>query len=206
MNEKDLLQTLTTRFQPAAVVLYGSGARGALTPTSDIDVVCFVDRDERYPELGRWDGYLLDVWVHPLADANETENFLKLHDGRVLSDRNGIAEDLLRRVRAFVANAPARLDEKHMSHLRHWLWKMFDRASRGDLEGSYRRHWLLHDLPQVWCELTGRHFLGFANALAAMKNDAALHHAIERALQDDASLTDIRDAVEKVAGPRPPSL
>jgi len=65
-SEHELLAYLTSRFTPRAVILYGSAATGELTSSSDIDVVCFVDGDESYPELGRWQGLLLDIWIHPL--------------------------------------------------------------------------------------------------------------------------------------------
>ena len=127
-SENELLAYLTSRFTARAVILYGSAVSGGLTSSSDIDVVCFVDSDERYPELGRWQGLLLDIWVHPLKDAESVDDFLKLHDGHVLLDHNDIAKTLVERVSERLSKRPTPLDTQHIRHRKAWIWKMFDRA------------------------------------------------------------------------------
>ena len=134
LPERELLVEIVERFAPAAALLYGSASAGRLTAASDVDVVCFVEGEERYSELASWHGLVLDVWIHPISDAEQTSNFLKVHDGRVLIDRDGIGNDLLMRVRAHLATKPRALDSKHARHLRAWLWKMFGRATRGGID------------------------------------------------------------------------
>jgi hypothetical protein len=139
---------------------HGWAARGDDTPTSDIDAVCFVRGAARHPKAYLWKGRLLDLWIHPVEDAEATGEFLKLHDGRTLLDTHGVGEGLLRRVAEQLASPRPRLDDVQDEHLRAWTWKMLDRAATPDIGGHHRRHWLLHDLPQMWCELRQRHFLG----------------------------------------------
>ncbi len=203
-SPEELVTYLDSRFRPKAVILYGSAASGELTPTSDIDVVCFVEGDEAYPELGAWGEWLLDVWIHPVGDAERADEFLKLHDGRVLrDDQDGTARTLLDRVTALLSQPPPPLDPRHERHRRAWGWKMFDRVHRGDIEGDHRRHWLLYDLPQIWCELHRAHYLGPANAFKAMRiRDEAGYLALQEALVPEASLSDIERGVIAIVGER----
>jgi predicted nucleotidyltransferase len=185
-------------------VLYGSAARGEVRADSDIDVVCFTDGAERFPESYRWGGYLIDAWIHPLADATETETFRKLHDGRVLhDDAEGTGAALLERVSALLAEARPKLGAVDDAHRRAWIWKMFDRSLRGGPVSDYRRHWLLFDLPETWCDLTQRHYLGVDDALKRMRLEAEpVYRALSRALASDSSASDLEQAVVAIVGER----
>ncbi len=203
-SQEELLAHLVSRFNPRAVILYGSAVSGELISTSDIDVVCFVEGEEQYPELDRWHGLALDVWVHPLKEAASEVDFLKLHNGHILLDYDGIAHGLLQRVAAQLLKPPAALDARHARHRNAWVWKMFDRARRGGVEGDHRRHWLLYDLLETWCEMRQHHYLGPANALKTMKRECELTYlAIERALKPGAALHEIEAAIVAVVGERP---
>ena len=83
---------------------------------------------------------------------------------------------------------------------------MLDRLSVGGAEADQRRHWLLAELPQLWCEFTQRHYLGPARALARMQSEAEpVYRALERALAPGASVADIERAVHEIAGERDPN-
>jgi hypothetical protein len=80
---------------------------------------------------------------------------------------------------------------------------MFDRASRGGIEGDHRRHWLLYDLPQTWCEITRHHYLGPVDAFRTMKSESeAAYLAVQRALKPEAPLRDVERAVIAIVGER----
>jgi hypothetical protein len=88
-------------------------------------------------------------------------------------------------------------------HRRAWTWKMFDRAGRAGPEGDYRRHWLLYDLPQTWCDLTRRHYFGPDQTLKLMKSEArSVYEALSRALAPESSLSEIERAVIAIVGDR----
>lgn len=202
-SEAELATELSARFAARVVILYGSYARGSAGPSSDVDVVCFCDGSERFPATFRWHGALIDAWVHPLEDADSSANFRKLHDGRVTRDEDGRGQRLLERV-AMELRAPREmLGARQAEHLRVWLWKMFDRAARGGLGGDHRRRWLLHELPEAWCDLAGRHFLGAELVFDAMREAAPeVYAAYAAAVVPSASLTELELVVELIAGLR----
>jgi len=201
--EDDLCEHLAMRYDARVVILYGSLATGDATAASDVDAVCFVEDERRFPEAYTYQGRLMDVWIHPVGDASNTNDFLKLHGCRVLLDKNGIGADLLQRVNAFLETAPEVISKESASHQRAWLWKMFDRALLGDAEGDHRRHWLLCDLPEAWCLLTARRYLGPKKTLQVMRARAPdTLRSLEHALRPNASPTEIEQAVLAIAGPR----
>jgi hypothetical protein len=161
MDEQDLIEHLVAEHAACVVILYGSAARGELTPESDIDVVCFREGPDRYPLSYHWRGLLVDAWIHPLSDAaGDARDFSKLDGGRVLLDSEARGQELLDRVNDELGRPPEALAPREERHRRAWVWKMFDRARRGGPEGDYRRHWLLYDLPETWCDLTRRRYFG----------------------------------------------
>lgn len=201
--DADLLEHLKARFKAVVIILYGSAASGQLTSMSDVDIVCFHDGEERFPESYVWNEWLLDVWIHPIGDAEVAADFAKLHDGRVLLDHMEVGRSLLDAVTGLLAMPAVELPPREKSHRRAWVWKMFDRAALGGIEGDHRRHWLLHDLPETWCQLRQRHYLGPGNAFKIMRTeDTAAHGALEKALQPEATLRDVEEAVTAVVGAR----
>ena len=202
LPEDEFAVDLAARFGAQVAILYGSAARGGMQPDSDVDVVCFVAGTQRGPATYRWRGYLIDAWIHPHADAERPEELLKLHDGRILFDHEQLGEALLSRIASRVRAMPA-LDPRHESHLRTWAWKMLDRAARSGPEADHRRHWLLGELPQLWCELTRRHYLGCARTLTEMQSESPpVYLALAQALRPGASLPDVERAVLEIVGPR----
>jgi hypothetical protein len=203
-HDDDLAGDLKARFDARAAVLYGSAATGNLRPDSDIDVVCFTASTDQHPIAYIWQGFLIDAWIHPLADAARAEQFIKLHDARVLFDDAGVCHALVAAVAERLRQPRSRMDARVEQHRRAWLWKMLDRAARSSAESDHRRHWLLTDLAENWCEFTGRHYLGARRALDQMRSEADdVYAVVERALKPDASLENIEQAVSAIAGPRP---
>lgn len=185
-------------------ILYGSAARGEARADSDIDVVCFTDRAERHPESYRWNGFLIDAWLHPRGDAADTVSFRKLHDGRVLhDDAEGSGGELLQRVSTSLQQPREKLSDRDEAHRRAWIWKMFDRSQRQGPLSDYRRHWLLFDLPETWCDLTQRHHLGVDHTLKRMQSEAdVVYQSFTRALRIGSSVADLEQAVLAIVGPR----
>ena len=66
---------------------------------------------------------------------------------------------------------------------------MLDRASRGDIEGNFRRAWLLTTQLENFFLFRNEWYLGSKAALDALRADhPAIHAAVERALRPAASL------------------
>lgn len=204
LPEGELIGELRRRFDAQVVILYGSYARGEAGPGSDVDVICFCSGEQRCPVTFFLGELLIDAWIHPFADLEQDCELDKLLGGRVLLDQDARGAALLATISARLALPRQPLSSEQDRHLRSWVWKMLDRAAHPDLFGAHRRHWLLHDLPEIWCELNGHHFTGAQNALRAMMRSATeLDEALPLAMRPEATLEDVRRLALLVVGPRP---
>jgi hypothetical protein len=188
------------------IVLYGSRARGDAGPDSDYDLICFRDREgPPVRETGMRDGALLDVFIYPLGRlAGPLADLRHVRGGKVLRDRDGLGAAFLAGLDEAFAAGPAPLAEDEIAARRNWAWKMLDRAARGDVEGNYRRAWLLTDQLENFFLLRGEWYMGSKAALRTLQADhPATYAAFERALKPAASLADIEAVVLAVNGSRP---
>jgi hypothetical protein len=188
------------------IILYGSHARGDAGPESDYDLIGF--REGERPsarETGMRDGALLDVFIYPLGRLEEPgTDMLHVRGGRLLRDLDGRGAALLARLDEIFAAGPTTLRADEIMALRNWSWKMLDRAARSDIEGHFRRAWLLTMQPENFFLLRNEWYLGPKAALDVLKQR---HHAVyallERALAPAASLAEIEALVVAVNGARP---
>lgn len=173
-----ILEYLQSRYQPMALILYGSFADGSSGPGSDFDALLITDEPQcftggRQPrhDDSLIEGVVLDVFIYPpealQGSGFEPADFLQLHDGQVLLDRGGLAAGLVERVRAYLDSLPKKTPEELRQSLA-WCRKMLARAGRGDAEGSFRLHWLLVDSLELFCDILGQPYLGPKKALRLM--------------------------------------
>ena len=142
----------------AAVLLFGSRARGEETESSDIDAVAFVEG----PVPSRWSEGVrcstsagdLDLDVRSIAlvhDERSLEERFYWHPARLLWDRDGLAAPWLERLAERVKSGPSPLPPEEWGRREAWFTRMLRRiASHGhDLPlASYQRAWLLTELLQ----------------------------------------------------------
>lgn len=198
----DLCAELRERHGCHTAVLYGSWARGDAGPDSDCDIAGFGARACVTRDTRSWRGTCLDIFVYPeerLAAADA--ELLKLRDGRVLFQKEKAATRLLEMVEAFFRAGPASLAPDEAAARRQWAYKMLRRIERGDLEGDYRRAWLLTALLEDYFQLRDRWFAGPKEGLAWLRaHDPRVHAAFSNALAPGASVDAISVLVEAVAG------
>src|SRR5690349_15540797 len=102
----ELLSELASLHGCHTVILYGSRAHGTETPASDIDVVGFRSQGEAVSDCRQWQGYWLDAWIKPEAEAAKPEDFLHLAGGKVLCEQDGFGTQLLEKVDQTLAQPP----------------------------------------------------------------------------------------------------
>lgn len=188
------------------IILYGSRARGDAGPDSDYDLIGFRDREgEPARQTGLQDGALLDVFIYPTARLAEPgADMLHVRGGRALRDHDGRGAAFLARLDEVFAAGPAPLPADELAARRNWAWKMLDRAARGDVEGHFRRAWLLTMQLENFFVLRNQWYLGSKAALRVLHQDhPEVHAVLERALAPAASLAEIEALVVAVNGPRP---
>jgi hypothetical protein len=210
MNEPDpIIEQLVERLRRDAgchtIILYGSRARGDATADSDYDVIGFRDRDgpvER--EAGRWRGALMDIFIYPAVRAEQVDaELMHIRGGQVLIDRDGVGQRLLDGLDELHAQGRTPLAPDEREARRAWCWKMLDRAMRGDIEGDYRRVWLLTMLIETYFDLAAAWYPGSKAAFEHLHvADPATFALFQAALTPNASIGAVAALVERVAGPR----
>lgn len=210
MNDDDvLLRALVDRLRNEehcqTVILYGSRARGQATPESDWDVIAFRETDGPVVrETGLWHGGRMDMFIYPISRLERADDeLMHVRGGLVLLERDGSGRKLLARLDEIHARGPDPLPADELAARRAWAWKMLDRASREDVEGHYRRAWLLTTLLEHHFLFQGSWYPGPKIAFETLRGtDSRTHALFENALAPNASLHDIAALVEHVNGPR----
>ena len=94
---EQVLKYIREKYNPLSIILYGSYADGTNNLNSDFDALVIVADHEQFHDTSIVDGVPLDVFVYPLAYFNEEyecEDFVQIHDGRIITDYNGIGKRL----------------------------------------------------------------------------------------------------------------
>lgn len=126
----DLKQQITNyliqKYQPAAILLHGSRARGLNRPNSDWDLFVFVDHDVKDDGSELWNGESLDIDVVKLPVAREDffETFLgTLQVVELLYEVNRAIQPILELAKEMYA-APFVLSKERYEHRKNYLRRL----------------------------------------------------------------------------------
>ena len=173
MNIPDkITDHLTQTYHPLAVIVYGSYADGSVGANSDFDALVITD-DVMKHDTSVIGGTVLDVFVHPVRDFKtgyDPKEYIRLFDGIILTDTDGIADRLIKDVQYNIDNTPAKTTGEIADEV-SWCEKMLARTARGDAEGHYRRHWLLTDSAEIYCDVKGLYYHGPKKTLRYMEQN-----------------------------------
>ena len=194
MMQDDILDALCDRLVAEhhchTIILYGSRARGDAEADSDYDVIGFHDgAGPVRRETGRWRGALLDVFIYP-AERLQTADDTMLHvrGGRVLRQRATLGAQFLASLERVHASPPPALAADEIEARKNWALKMLDRAARGNIEGDYRRVWLLTALLENYFVFRRRRYPGPKEAFEVLAiSDPEAHALFGRALEPGAA-------------------
>ena len=165
-----ILNYLRATYDPAGLICYGSYRNGTQNEQSDFDALVLTRGGECRHDTSLCVGVRLDVFVYPVELAKNPEDFIQLYDGLILMDEDGVASELLQRVRSYVENFPKKTQQEK-ADLKSWCEKMLLRANRTDAEGLYRGHWLLTDSLQIYCEVRDRFYFGPKKTIRRMEKE-----------------------------------
>ena len=170
------VKEVVEKYSPHTVVVYGSRARGDSTIESDIDIACFCDSINTFEDIRQFNGVCLDASVYPTEAMRDTNRFLKFDKALCAVDELGFGKKLLQRVRVRVQDGPVPLDQRDKLSIVELRLKSLKRASKGDIEGNYKRSWLQFSLLETYFLLRGMWYLGPKQSLIwLMKNDQAAY-------------------------------
>ena len=181
----DILTYLAAKYDPAAIIVYGSFADGSSNLFSDFDALLITAGGERKHDDSFVDCTQLDVFVQRVSDVQGVDDpaeYVQVYDGQILLDRDNVAATLLEKVARYLDERAGKTREELALNV-SWCEKMLRRAERTDAEGCFRRHWLLVESLEIYTELRGWPYLGPKKALAQLeKKDRAVFALYEKAL------------------------
>ncbi|MFL9870233.1 nucleotidyltransferase domain-containing protein [Paraburkholderia megapolitana] len=200
MTNSELIDTLAEDLRLTygchTAILYGSRARDDWDAASDIDVIAFRDAGDQQRVASRWNGVFLDLFVHSTNDTVEP-GWIRINGGRVLFQADGFGDKVLRETKALFDAGPEEVPAAELLVRKVWAEKMLERAAKGDVEGNYRRHWLLCTLLEDYFAARGEWYLGPKRSFRALSETAGEHFGLfEAALKPDASLAAVRAVID----------
>ncbi len=180
------------------IILYGSRARGDFTSTSDYDLAGFRSDPTELRIARIENGHYLDGFIYSdIVSDEKLERFLKLHGGVALKEKEGFGTHLLKNVSNLHSQGPLKLPDHELEAQKIWVLKTLDRAKRGDLEGNFRRVWLLHEFLAYLFESSGRWYRGPKEAFMELKTlSPILYQCYEQALLPSATLESLEELIQ----------
>jgi uncharacterized protein len=113
-----------------------------------------------------------------------------------------MGDELLAKVEALYASTPVALQPNEIELRRIWSDKMLERITQGDIEGNYRRVWLLYALLEDYFALRQQWYLGSKASWNWLQvHDQESYAKFAAALEPGASISVIQSLVGTVFAP-----
>lgn len=130
---------LKEKYQPLAIVTYGSFSCGMNDAYSDFDCMVIVDEKDKSHDDTVIDGIPLDCFIFTRNEVQgeDLDAFLTVYDGNIVLDTDEIAAELKNRVRNYVAEHSVIPDDEK-KFIISWIRKTMRRVEKNDDEGNYR--------------------------------------------------------------------
>lgn len=200
---KRVSDELTSAHGAHTILLYGSRAHGTAGPHSDYDLAAFAPVAAKIRDARVIEGAFLDAFVYPesVLLAPEEEH-LGMRGGKILAQRGAEGDTFLAGLESLFARGPKKLPEGEIEALKVWAVKMLGRIQRGDIEGDYRRVWLLTALLEDYFLIRGAWYEGPKRSLSWLaRSDPKAHAAFAAALKpgapDDTLLPLVRLVIDR---------
>lgn len=184
---EQILKYIHQKYNPLSVILYGSYANVTNNLDSDFDALVISCNHEQYHDTSFVNGIQLDVFVYPASyfdSGYDCEEFVRIFDGRIITDSEDIGKNLQTRVLEFLQSRPQKTAEEIQANI-DWCVKMLKRVKRCDTEGMFRWHWVLIDSLEIFCDITHHPYFGPKKALKWMEdNHPAAFSVYQKALTE----------------------
>ncbi len=180
-----IIDYLKEKYNPSAIVAYGSFVDGSNNSESDFDAFIVMDNPKSNHDSAIVDGIQLDVFIYgndKFEGEIYPEDFVVLYDCNIILDKLGVAKKLALNVQEYIDSYKSSFDKDTFGV--QWCRKMLRRAKRGDSEGLFRWHWVLTDSLEIYCNLTDRFYFGPKKTLILLeKNEDDAFSVYEKALK-----------------------
>ncbi|MHB1221761.1 MAG: nucleotidyltransferase domain-containing protein [Gammaproteobacteria bacterium] len=188
------------RHQCHTVILYGSRARGESKDTSDYDIIAIREHGELIKDCKIFNGFYLDAFIYSEDEiANPDPSLIRINDGIVLCQRDSLGDKLLNQISLMFQQGPTKTPNWEKLEITIWVEKMLNRVKNDDIEGNFRRCWLLYSLLECYFKLRDLWYLGPNKAfLWLKKNDSIVYIRFKEALEPGASIDTIEHLMNAV--------
>lgn len=195
-----IIKYILDNHQCHTIILYGSHARGESTPTSDYDIIAIRNNGEFERDCSLFENSYLDIFIYPDNAIEDIDrSFIQAKDGIVLCQKDHVGDQLLDKIKSLFQQGPPKTPDWEKQEIVAWLQKMFVRANDGDIEGNFRRHWLLHDILECYFKLRDDWYFGPKESFARLKDqDQKTYLGFDNALKPNASLNEIENLIKVV--------
>jgi len=203
-----LVSHLVERYQVHTVLLYGSQADGTATPTSDYDIAAFAPVPESIHYAVEYAGVWLDAFIYPEAHLHSPDTqTLRLHNSIILLQHGKVASLFLEKVAALFEAGAEPLTALERATRQAWAEKMLVRSAKQDIEGHYRKVWLLTALLEDYFAFRTLWYLGPKKAFHWLEHhDPESYQRLDAALANTATASDLAALVARVTRHEEPSL
>lgn len=168
-TEDKIVKYLIETYNPYSII-YGSFSNETNNENSDFDALIITDNINMH-DTNIIDGTVLDVFIYPveLFEGNyDPQDFIQVYNGRIILDNKQIGQKLIDDVRYYVDNMPRKTASEIEDELK-WCEKMLNRIGNEVAEGYYRRHLLIVESLEIYCDINGLYYFGSKNILNTMK-------------------------------------
>lgn len=196
----NIVYEIKEKYSCHTIILYGSRARGDSTETSDYDIIAIRETGELMRDGHLFEGAYLDVFIYSEQEIkNPDASLIRIKDGVVIVQKNNLGDQLLKKIKNIFSEGPKKIADSEKQVIRVWSEKMLNRASVGDIEGNFRRHWLLFDVLEGYFNLRDQWYLGPKESFQWLKqHDHATYLLFNDALKPEANLECVRRLVERI--------
>lgn len=199
---KNAVSELVTKYKCHTVVLYGSRARGDFSTASDYDLMGIRKGGKKYRLAEQRPGGYLDIFIYPEADLKRVdERHLYMEGAKVLFEKKDFGAKLLGKLKTALGKKYVPLPNDEIKARKVWLHKMLERGCQGDIEGNYRRLWLLEALLPDYFNIRRMRYWGSKRSLQWLReNDGKTYRCFEQAYRKPMDQKSLKKLVERVSG------
>lgn len=167
---EQIIKYIQQKYNPLAIILYGSYADGTNNLNSDFDALVISSEHEKFHDTSFVSKVQLDVLVYPSSyfeQEYDCRDFLQIFDGKIIVDSADIGKTLKANVLTYLQKRPTKTNAEIQANI-DWCVKMFERVKRCDCEGMFRWHWVLIDSLEIFCDIMQQPYWGPKKALKWM--------------------------------------
>jgi predicted nucleotidyltransferase len=195
-----IVRVLKDKFMCHSVLLYGSRARGQITPTSDYDVIGIRKSGERTRIAKKVKGKFWDVFVYAEKDLKKLgDQHLSWKHAQVLYSKGPYGKQLLQRIETLLKKPFKRHPVSEVSAIKAWAQKELERCRMKDIQGLYRRAEFQYALIEHYFLVRQKRFWGPKESFEWLKNnDPKTFQLILSSLKAPANLSHLKAAASRV--------